>query len=277
LTSIEDQIIEIIKSVDRPLSPKEIANKGRINHNSVRSTLSKLMKSGKVQRAYYGAYKISPIYGVGRSEPVKLQNLLFVCEGVVVDKSHAGFVWDYKFGVGKGEFRLGLMLGSKRGKITWTVKAPLGLDLYGFRLCIKIIQDKLETLGYVIPDFNRRFIAKNSEYLRDTFNVRIEGAKIITLQALDGTLEKYYNKSYGIRHETRSSQPTSIDNIFALVSGGLPFSQLIQGVGVVHNDIMALTEALKFSNRRQEKSELKIDALFDLFTRWLEKMDGAND
>jgi len=275
LNSIEDQILHILKDVDRPLSPKEITNKGRINHNSVRSTLSKLLKKGKVQKVYYGAYKISPIYGVGRSEPVRVQNLTFVCEGVVVDKSHSFFKWDYRFGSGVDEFRLALLLGFKRGKITWTVKAPLGLDLYGLRLCIKIIRDKLESLGYVIPDFNQRFIARNSEYLRDTFNLRIEGVKSITLDDLDGTLEKYYNKSYGIRHETRTNQPTSIDNIFALVSGGMPFSQLIQGVGVVNRGIENLVETLKFRNRKQDETDRKVDALFDAVNRLIERMNGG--
>jgi len=60
---------------------------------------------------------------------------------------------------------------------------------------------------------------------------RIEGAKAITLDNLDVALEKIYQKSYGLRHEVRLDKDISLENAQALLHGGVPYMEIVQGFG----------------------------------------------
>lgn len=159
-----------------------------------------------------------------------------------------GWVW-LREEVGEDPLRLRVQLGGKRGKVTWTVKAPLGLDVYSFRLACWMVEDLLNGLDYGIRTFSEVFMVQNAEYLYDMMGIRLEGMKAVTVSSFDGELSKIYQKSYGVRYEARDSRPTSLSNVLALVQGGIPVNEVLQGVGVVHSDLGALTSAIKGQNR----------------------------
>lgn len=278
-----------MKTEDRPFSPKEIAKETKIKPPSVRSAVARLLKDGQIQRVYYGAYRITPALGVGRRKTPKLQNLQFVAEGVKLGASNrllkargfvygrgVGWVWSRELDpVGSDEgFRLAVQLGRKRGKVNWTVKAPLGLDFYGFRLCCWMVADVLSSIGVVFEDFDEFFIARNVEYLFDHFGVSLEGVKAFTVRDVDGLLEKYYNKIYGVRHEVRDSRPTKLENVVALVSGGVPVNQVISGVGLVHEDIKGLTAAMKGQSRTNLDKDKMVGALVNANLKLIDRIDA---
>ena len=282
---IEDQIIEILKTEDRTFSPSEIAKKGHLNPNTTRSRISLMLKQGKIRRLYYGAYQLTPTYGVGEVRPVRVQNLAVIAEDV--NLAHlgegilraAGYVfrykegWVYSFEFGRdfeSKFRLRVQLGLKRGKVTWTVKAPWGLEIYGFRLCKKVVEDNLARLGVVFVDFDRSFMVNRSEFLNDYVGVDISGFKSVTVYDFEGQLEKIYEKAYGIRREVRVSRPMPIENVLALVSGGLSHSQVISGVGLVHQDIGLLVDAVKGQNRMISNLTRVVSALTDSHIKFKE-------
>ena len=251
---IANEIIRVLKAEDRPLSPIEIAKIIKQNRNSVRSEIRRLVRKGIIEKAFYGHYCTKPTIVVGT--PPRLQNLLFIATSLKYPelkgkvRDHKEFVYEFsdKPDIPELDFRVWLTFGKKRDKINWTVKAPLGLDLYALLMARQWVDEKC---GQYNPEFrNLVWDANKFEFLFDHMSVKLEGVSIITIDDLVGTMEKYYNKSYGVRHEIRSSvKGKKIEDLVNLVSGGLPQSQMMQGVVVLQNEIRSLVDAVKDSNR----------------------------
>lgn len=239
----ERKIITFLEVTDRPISPKEIAKETRINPNSVRSVLSKLLSRGEIIKDFYGHYSISPTHGMGEFLP-RVQNLFVVSEDFDrYDRIPRG-MRDVLIPL-EDEAQIRLLFGSKRNKVSWSVKAPKGLDLYGLQLCRRVVDDAVRTRGFK----NVNWMVKNFELLQDMENIRLEGLKSVTIDGLTGVLEKYYNKGAGFRREVRASIPTPVENILALARGGIPTYQVIQGVGLVAKKIDDSVEVQKNTNR----------------------------
>ena len=257
--AISNKILKTLASIDRPLSPKEIASIARLNPSSVRVVLTRLLKKGLVERKFHGHYVTSTILGVRYGIPPRIQNLFVIAtsrqngEKLGVLKSET-----VEFGLGDGVARLRLVFGVKRDKIHWTVKAPIGLDLYGFRLATELVDSECKRRGV----FDAVWMVKNFELLWDSEGLRLEGVKALTLEGLDGVLEKYYNKDDGLRREVRSSIPAELDSLLALVQGGVPTFQLIQGVGVLTRKMDDLTDAIKGGNRVQSDTTRLVNAMW---------------
>ena len=253
--------------MDRPISPKEIAQNIKLNPNSIRVNLHRLLKEGKVIKKFYGHYSISPIDGVGYDRPPRVQNLFVRAEffqsgqKIRVFECDKGRVDEFPFGEDGAQVRI--IYGWKRGNISWSVKAPEGLDLYGLRLVRSLVESSCGYSGY--KDLN--WMVSNFEFLWDHEGLRFEGVKSVTLQSFDTVLEKYYSKDDGLRKEIRASLPTELDHILALVQGGQPAFNLIQGVGVLSQKIDALVEAQKGQNRQLSNHNRLLEALVDSQTK----------
>jgi len=270
LATVKQKILNLLQGIDRLLTPKEIASFTKTNYNTVRRVLTSLVRDGLVVREFRGHYRLKPIHGLG-SAP-RVQNLFVVAEGVGVRRSEV-FVWE--FGGVEGGFRVRVLFGVKRGRVSWSVRAPLGLDLYGLRLVRRVVELECEKRGYR----DLKWMVRNYELLWDERGIRFEGVKAVTLEDLDGTMEKYYNKHYGVRREVRSSRPTRIEDLVALVQGGLPTYQVVQGVGVLEKRIDELTRAIKEQNRLnyemfriQQANQEALYRLIDKIGKLMEKL-----
>ena len=79
--------------------------------------------------------------------------------------------------------------GFTHGRVSWTVKAPLGLDYYGLILAKKLVECKIAHREYVVDPW----LVRNFETLQDHMGIRIEGlAKSVTLDDFAGNLLKIY-------------------------------------------------------------------------------------
>jgi hypothetical protein len=183
-------------------------------------------------------------------------------DGLVVKKKHAcnTVYHHFKFqGPPEGEdgvFRLDLTFGIKRNKITWKIKAPLGLDYYGLMLSYEYVKKIIDSIGVSIlednpVDFNkpRCFMVVNSEAVDDKIGIKLEGCNCITFRDFQGAFEKIYSKTYGVRREVRSNQPRPIREILALYQGGLPNFMVAQTSFDVARSVEKQAEIQKYNNK----------------------------
>lgn len=254
---VRDKVIKYLITADRPLSALEIALFIKANRNSVRPTLSRLRKEGILQRDFYGHYSTTSTYGV--LKPIRVQNLFFVADAAVRDEHRVqgakGKGYEVKRSMpdpsGEGEFQVIVELGWWNKKINWSVKAPRGLDLYGFRAVWWYVDEVCRGLGYE----GLKWMTKAVEFLDDIHGTRLEGIECATIEALDGTLEKFYNKDFGVRHEVRAKVENPIENTLALIGGGVPYYQVVQGVNIIRVSVDKLVDVNKSSLARLDRLE----------------------
>jgi len=203
--------------------------------------------------------------------PPRVQNLFVIASGVEVRRSE---VLKYEFKRGfdapdESAFRVRVVFGKKRGNISWTVKAPLGLDLYGLLMVRQYVEVECENRGYV----DLVWAVRNYEFLWDHLGVRLEGVKALTLDDLEGTMEKYYQRDEVLRREVRSSQEARFEDLIALTTGGVPTFQIIQGVDLLSKKIDSLTDAFKGSVRVEQETQKQNRAILDALYRFIDKVD----
>jgi len=270
---IEDQIIHFMLNIDRDTSSKEIAYNIKRNPNSVRSKMSQLLRKGIIKRKRHGVYSIIEGYGVwGRSIPLRFQNLhLRASANVGVrDKGRVDVV---EFPHIQGDvFRIRVVYGFTHQQITWTVKAPIGLDYDGLKLASLLVECMISRRGYSVSSWE----VGNFETLQDHMGLKIEGlAKCVTLDDLSGNMLKIYQKSYGVRVElaSRSDSTTELNTLLALSTGGMPQAQLMQGLHTTNSEISDLTNAIKYRNVDDHSRDSILQALSETVIRMNNKLD----
>lgn len=275
MTSIARKILHYLSVVDRPQTPLEIAQNLKLKPNMVRARLSELRKKGMVLRPFTHHYLCDPTYGVGSKSPPRVQNLVISARNIPVTR-HEVIVRDLPGPGAQGDdgLRIRLTFGKKRGLIHYKVKAPMGLDFYGLRLVHEIVSMETWLRGYEDLDWR----AVNFEFLWDDQSVRLEGVQAVTFSDLAGTLEKYYNKGLGHRRELRGGRGARVQDLEALIQGGITSQQALQGLNVLRGEVQHLTEAVKGIHYQYrdmlemfkaslETSTRLVDQVSDLFKR----------
>ena len=116
-------VTQYLSTVGYPVTPKEIASFHNLNPGSVRSCLSKMYSKGLISRPSHGKYECDPTYPLGTHRGgLRAQNLLVVAEGVPVKESDQVRI---EF---SGYVSLTVTFGVKRGRISYLVGVPLGLE-----------------------------------------------------------------------------------------------------------------------------------------------------
>jgi len=270
MTSMTRKILHYLEVIDRPQTPREIAQNLKLNPNTVRARLSELRKTGKVLKEFEHHYVITPTYGVGGKSPPRVQNLRVSVRGVPVTRSET-VVRDL---TGPGvvdvdTLRIRITFGKKRGIISYTVKAPMGLDLYGLRLVHELVSMETWLRGYEDLDWR----AVNFEFLWDDQSIRLEGVQAVTFDDLTGTLEKYYNKGLGHRRELRGSGGARIQDLEALIQGGITTHQTLQGLNVLRGEVQNLTNAMKGIHHQYRDMMEMFKASHESSVRLIDRVD----
>lgn len=253
--SLENIILNEMLRDDRVYLWSEIASLTKINKNSLSSTLGRMLRKGLVKRVGSGLYRTNPMYGVGATtEPQKIQNYRAIATtmagvGLDVPRELMNHVDEKVLGMGwflNEEFlRVRLQFGWKRNKINFTIKAPLGLDIYGFLFCLDWVEAQLRDHGY---HEEVDFVPDRCEILHDTHGLSLDGIKMLQWTTTD-IIEKIYQKPYGVRHEYRiHGDKMSQTDLMALVQGGMPYNMILQ------QNNMAIKEMQKQSNAVQRFS-----------------------
>ena len=169
----------------------------------------------------------------------RVQNLRVSARGVGV-RSHAEVLHAV------GDLRLRLVFGVKRGIVSYSVAAPLGLDLYSLLLVHFIAEREAAARGFTGLDWR----AVSFEFLTDFGGLRLEGVQIATFEGLTGYLEKFYNRP-GVRREARGSgrRGVGMGELEALLDGSLQRFELVGEVRALREEVKGLTRAQKWINR----------------------------
>lgn len=254
------RILQFLSGVGYPVGAYEIAQNLGISSGSVRARLSELQDKGLISRLCYGKYLITPTYGVGvHPGSQRVQNLLVVAAGVPVRESDQVSLafWDL--------VSLTVTFGVKRGKISYRVGAPVGLDPSSLALVHHIVLREVEARGYRVGP--EAWAVRNVEFLSDYSGFRLEGLESVTILGLVGELEKYYNKPR-VRHEKRASPRSGVglQALRALMSEGADVGGLHRRLERVENELRKNTEANKGLTRQVYESRRISQALFDRYT-----------
>ena len=250
MTTVNEDILKVLKGINRPISSSEIAKLTKRNPGSVRPSLRTLLKEGRIVQEFRGHYSHKSTQGVLFETPPRFQNLFIVAskcvggEKIGVREEHKGLV--HKIGFGADGSQLRIIFGYTRDKISWSLKAPRGIDYYGLNLATRLVEFECRNLGYE----GLFWFVKNLEILRDDRTTRLEGLTSITLTDFQtDTLEKYYNKPRGVRREMKGPVNTTLSQLSALIYGGQNSYQMLQGVGVLSNKIDKMADVGKGTNR----------------------------
>lgn len=237
-------ITQHLSTIDYPVTPYEIASSLNLNHGSVRSRLSKMVGKGIISRPRRGFYRLNIGHGLMLSSGVvggpRVQNLWVVAGGV-------GVLASDEVVLDAGVCRVTIVFGLQRGKISYRVAVPLGLDLIGLGLVHWIVVREVEGRGYVVPEDG--WMVKNVEFLNDYNGFKLEGFESCTFSGMFGELEKYYNRS-GVRREVRAApRGVRLSELRSLLGGGVDSSQMHRRLNDLEEGMRVLTEAVKGSNR----------------------------
>jgi hypothetical protein len=252
LPGLENAIKTYLSNSQHDEPAWKIAKDLGANRNSVRVFLSRLYKTGVVDRPKTGYYCIKPGYAVGDGpwREVRVQHLHFYADGVKVRAEDWGREEVISFPEVSGESpaRVRIEFGGKRSKLHWWVKADAGLDFYGLSLARLLIEERLLRLGYSSPG---EWVAEGWETLSDRFGIRMEGVSCVTYSDVSGWLEKHYNKGYGVRRELRapSEGDATLNQLTAMMQGGINYGQLLQSVAVTNRNVDRMMNYLEQQSR----------------------------
>ena len=189
-----------------------------------------MVSKGQISRLHRGKYELKIRHGV-KSSPPRIQNLVVVASGVPVSES------------AKDRFecshcRITVSYGVQRGKITYRVSVPLGLDVVGLSVVHGVVCGLVEDRGYSVPE--EVWMVRNLECLNDFSGFRLEGLTSASFVGVSGELEKYYNRE-GVRREIRASpRDISLTEMRTLLTCGVDSSSLHRE----HNDFFKIVDSL---------------------------------
>ena len=274
----EDRIIKQFQRDNRTYHASEMAYFTGIPQKSVYSVLSRMVAKGLLFRPRPTLYQANPTIGVGTSpEPFRLQNFRLVASKMNGKKIEPpldleylpkmGYVRELRLrGLGvtpEDEVNLRFQIGAKRGKLTFTIKAPLGLDLYGFQLSMAWLDRELHDHGF--HGHVEWLVDRGTELLKDMPNIDMDSMRIATITRYDyeGFMEKIYQKKYGVRREIKIERPTKLESIEAVLMGGLPTGMLLNyGLRSLQNQEKAINVM-----KGQAGGTYEMQKMFDVFTQ----------
>lgn len=249
---------QYISTIGYPVRPLEISQKLNLNPDSVRSLLSKMVSKGLLSRPSYGFYALSPTHGLGVSRGgVRVQNLVVVAEGVPVLVSDGVVV-----GI-RDLVSVRVSFGVKRGRVSYHVGVPLGLDLVGLVLIHHVVLGEVSARGYCVPD--EAWMVRNVEFLTDYGGFRLEGFEGCTFWGMVGELEKYYNRT-GVRREVRASPVgVRLGELRALLEGGVDAAQVHRRLNLLEEELREVKGSVKGLARMTFRGVKLNEAILDAF------------
>jgi len=230
-----------LRESERPLKPKEIAFLAKTNHNTTRSYLRRLKEREKVEQPYPQVYVAKTIDGI-EDGLVCVHNLVLSLDAPGLSRGVR------KFEDWFGSVKLRVLFGSRNEKITGFVSCDSGMDLDKYLFAVdKFKSVVFDRVGVRVSDGEVKVVT--FELNQDRRDIRLDGVKSMTVKDFSGVLERIYSKDGGVRSEVKVAQPMSVAAVESLLKGGVTPYQIVQGVGLLRQDIREQIEVQKATNR----------------------------
>lgn len=236
MATIKERLLKALADHRNPVHWRALRDETGLNKNSVRSDLSKLVKSGAVERPYKGFYRIKAVGGMGVDKPLLVHSVQlrwvpgdFVVFAPVVEE------------VGSVIIKVGRDV--KRRRVSGFIGHPVGMDLDLFRSSLLIFRLKVKDLFGRAPLVDELQVI-NVQFNRDLEGVRLEGLKAVTVTSVLGVMERFYNKPWGVRTEVQAA-PRSVRDIEIMLRGGVTMFNVAQSNFVLAAEVRRLIDVQK--------------------------------
>lgn len=253
LSEPERKILNLIDSSDLELTPKEIASKIGINHNTCKVYCRKLEKESFIVRKFRGHY-------------VSRRNLVTFREGMGVGGGVSGGPRVHWF-----QLRIGGLGGCGRGsevvaenlcyrvKFVWSGNGTVlvdvgskevfsGFDYAGLRAVCDFVLAKLGVSDYSNVWFVNWHLNKDFE------GVVLKGVRELQFRAFDDVFVRFYNKDDRLRVEVPKKENLTVAQAFdVLEKGGISHHGLIQSIFMQSKSVEKLVQVQKYRNEQTDR------------------------
>lgn len=207
------KILEALQHFPEGTTPKTLARETGINVNTIKSILPKLEGVQKVMR---GFYKVEGGGDGGLPPPSELSDWNFHNLVLSADVSFPiGWAESFDFGLVHCEISV-----SKLGKAVCRVSSDFPLNVSSISFVAGWFAEKVNA------DFNK-VLVKTIEFNRDFSNLRLDGARCLTVDSLIEQF-KVYQKRRGLRVERKTKVNFSASDLVELL--GQPPASVDNGV-----------------------------------------------
>lgn len=235
------RILKVLRESEKPLKPSEIAFFAKVKHNTTRVYLRRLLAQGKVTQPYPQKYVTKTTHGIVEGL-VKIHNLVLSVKAPGLVKGIR------KFEEWFGTVKLRVLFGGRNGKITGFVSCDEGMDLDKYVFVVDKFKSVIfERTGARVCDGEVNVVT--FELNKDRKDIRLDGVKSLTVKDFSGVLERIYSKDGGVRNEVKIAEPMNVASVEALLKGGMTNYQIVQGVGLLRQEIKNQIEVQKATNR----------------------------
>lgn len=240
VVTFKERILETLKKASEPLTPKQIHVRTRINHNTVKVYVRKLLTEGLISQPYPGAYSYKTHPRCGKAPP-RVQNLIlsvaapWLCNKIETITEQVGDVG------------IRIIFGVKRRKVTGFFSIEQGMDYTQTIMALELFRLFIAQRTDQEIDYDKSEV-RSCEFLEDYSQLRLDGVKCVTVKSFLGDLERVYNREHGLRSEVKV-QPQGVNTIMTLLKGGVSSYNILQGQFLTVQKVEHLTEAVKGSNR----------------------------
>jgi len=236
-----NRILKILRESEYPLKPKEIAFLAKVNHSTTRCYLRRLLDDEKITQPFPQVYVAKTIDGV-EDGLVCVHNLVLSVDAPGLGKGVRKFEGWF------GAVKIRVLFGSRNEKVTGFVSCDEGMDLDKYLFAVDKFKSIIfERTGARVCDGEVKVVT--FELNKDRRDIRLDGVKSMTVKDFSGVLERIYSKDDGVRSEVKVVQPMNVAAIESLLKGGMTPYQILQGVGLLRQDIQKQIEVGKQTNR----------------------------
>jgi len=224
-----------------PVSPKTVAQKTLLNHNTCKNYCLKLAGKGKIVRLYTGAYcspKVACTHTL-QLPPLRTQNVLIT--SVVPWCNFTDKITEIC-----GSVKIAVTFGIFRHKVSCQISCKEGMDHNTANFALSRAFDIVkERSGHSLDEVT----LKTYELNRDFHGVRLNGCKCYTRKGLFDIIEKIYQKDDStVRVEHKISRDMKPDEFLSLLHGGMSQFEAVQGIYFIGRKIDGLIDAMKYWN-----------------------------
>ena len=225
-----------------------VASKLGIKENSTRKVMLTMWKNGLIEREMKGWYyhKIHrSIHGMvgGLNVHPRVQNLWIVAggvDGVGVGGRYPDAVWESM------HCWVRLWLTSRRGRVSFHVHCPRGLDAVSLGMVWSWVEDEVADAGLVVGKHDWR--VSSLEVFVDYERMRLDGVSGVTLTGFSSWLVKWYNKPCS-RRELKSGAgfDESLDGVFRYLDGTVMQSADRVNIRELQEQMSRLEKTIKYA------------------------------